>query len=408
MSHDRFRRALTAGELLFQEGEPGHEAYLIEEGCIEIFQERATGRSVLARLGRDAILGEMALVGDQTRTASARVVEPTVVTVVTHDYLSERLAQTDPLLRHLLHVTMSRSRDSLKRLQRGPFETDREPAVVPEPAADAVQVKDLALKRLRLEQELELALERNEFQLYFQPIMRLTDDRIGGFEALIRWFKPGVGRVPPNDFIWVAENCDLIVRIGHWIIGSALASLNRLEAVHRAANPGEPPLSMSVNLSVRQLGDPLLFPTIQDALARERLEPQRLRLEITESLVMSNMDAVLALLNRCKALGCKLVVDDFGTGYSALSYLHKLPVDTLKLDKSFLVGTDSQSAGMKIVRALAHLATDLGMETVIEGIEEAEQAFACQLAGITYAQGYLYSAPLSLDQAAALLSEPAA
>jgi diguanylate cyclase len=407
MADDRFRRSLHAGEVVFREGERGNEAYVVEQGCVEIFQDRPTGRSVLARLGRDAIFGEMALVGDQTRTASARVIENTILTVVTHDYLSERLADADPLLRHLLHVTMARSRDSLRRLRTGPFDPAAEPAepaaAPPAPASD----QDAALKRLRMEQDMERALVNDEFQLYFQPIVRLTDDSVAGFEALIRWFKPGVGRVPPDEFIWIAEDCDLIVRIGHWIIGSALASLNKLDAAHRAASPEQAPLSMSINLSIRQFADPELFPTLQRVLEHEQLAPRRVRLEITESLVMTNMEAALELLQRCKALGAKLVVDDFGTGYSALSYLHKFPVDTLKLDKSFIAEATPDGPGMKIVRAIANLAADLGMETVIEGVETAEQALACQLAGVTYAQGYLYSKPLSLEQAGTLLARAA-
>jgi EAL domain-containing protein (putative c-di-GMP-specific phosphodiesterase class I) len=400
MPEDRLRRTLAAGEVLFREGDPGHDAFVIEQGSIEIYQERAIGRNVLARLARNAIFGEMALVGDQTRTASAMAVEPTVLRIVTHSYLTERLTAADPLLRHLLHVTMARSRESLKRIKHGPFDT-RTPGDAA--AASTAPDQDLALKRLRVEQDLERALANNEFQLHFQPILRLADGSISGFEALIRWIRPGIGRVPPNDFIWVAEECDLIVRIGHWVIADACRALNHLEPLHQSAHPGAPPLSMSVNLSIRQFGDPQLFPTIERVLQHEKLAPQRLRLEITESLVMGNMDEALALLNRCKELGCKLVVDDFGTGYSALSYLHKFPVDTLKLDRSFIHNVGRDGAGMKIVRAIAGLAGELGMETVIEGIEAGEQAQACAGAGVTYAQGFYFSLPLPLDEAGRLL-----
>jgi EAL domain-containing protein (putative c-di-GMP-specific phosphodiesterase class I) len=404
MGQDRFRRVLKAGDLLFREGEPGTEAYLVETGAIEIFQDRPQGRVTLARLGRDSIFGEMALVGDQTRTASALATERTVLAVVTHEYLSERLAQADPLLRHLLRVTMARSREALQRARTGfaPTDAPAEPATTEAATTDEAYDEDLALKRLRLEQELESALEQQQFQLYFQPIVRLADDSIAGFEALIRWIKPGVGQIPPSEFIWVAEQCDLIVRIGHWAIGNALAALKAFDGQHQA--PGGAPLTMSVNLSIRQFADPALFEVVQRELERQQMPAPRLRLEITESLVMSNMDAALSLLRRCKDLGTKLVVDDFGTGYSALSYLHKFPVDTLKLDKSFIGDAHPDGPGMKIVRAIAHLATDLGMETVAEGIENAEQAFACQLAGITCAQGYLYGRPLPFDQAAALLA----
>lgn len=407
MAQDRFSRSLPAGEVLFREGDPGHDAYVIESGCVEIFQDRPDGRRTLAQLGRNQIFGEMALVGDQTRTASAIATEPTVLTVVTHQYLTERLSHADPLLRHLLHTTMARSRQSLRQAQGWADESEdgAEPAAA---RTSEIKDQDQALKRLRLEQDIERALENREFQLHFQPIVRLADNSVAGFEALIRWFRPGIGRVPPNEFVWVAEDSGLIVKIGHWIIQSACESLNRLDAVNRVAAPGSPPLSMSINLSIRQFSDPDLFPTLQQTIEREQLPPRRVRLEITESLVMSNMEAVLALLHRCKRLGCKLVVDDFGTGYSALSYLHKLPVDTLKLDQSFIRDVAAEGAGMKIIRGIARLATDLGMETVIEGVETAAQAQDCRLAGVTYAQGFHYSPGLALQPAGEFLQKQAA
>lgn len=400
MAADKFRRTLAAGETLFREGEPGHEAYVIESGRIEIFVVSPKGRYVLAQLDKDDIFGEMALTGDQTRTASAMATEPTALAVITHDYLTERVNGADPLLRHLLRVTMARTRDTLHRARAGTatlVSPSESPMTIP--GSDTLNDRDVALKRLRLEQDLETALEQNEFQLHFQPILRMNDGSVAGFEALIRWFKPGVGRVPPNEFIYVAEECGLIVKIGHWIIRTALESLNRLQAVHQIACPQAEPLFVTVNLSIRQFADPDLFSVLEQALRAEALEPSRVKLEITESLVMSNMNASLALLQRCKQLGCKLAVDDFGTGYSSLSYLHKFPMDTLKLDRSFIKEVASDEQAMKIVRAVSNLANELGMETVVEGIETADQAETCRKIGIRYAQGFHYSAALPLKEA---------
>ncbi len=156
------------------------------------------------------------------------------------------------------------------------------------------------------------------------------------------------------------------------------------------------PETVSLNLSIRQFDDPLLFPTIESALERHGLAPRHLKLEITESLVMSDFDASHALLQRCKDHGIGLAVDDFGTGYSSLSYLHRLPVDTLKLDRSFLSDVLANPASWKIVRAVANLARDLGVQTVAEGVETAEQADALREIGIDCAQGFHYARPAPL------------
>lgn len=406
MSQDKFRRTLAAGEILFREGDHGQEAYVVESGSIEISTRRAGAQHVLARLGADDILGEMALVGDQHRNASAVATEPTTLAVITHDYLQDRLSHADPMLRHLLRVTTSRYRDSL---QRAHGEAAPAPAAAEAAPADAGNDdRTLALKRLRIEQDLERALDQGEFKLFYQPIVRLSDNSVAGFEALIRWFKPGVGRIPPGDFISVAEESGLIVKMGHWIIRTACEDINHLEAAQRQANPDRPPLFVTVNLSIRQFSDPILFDTINSTLAKEGLAANRVKLEVTESMVMSNMDAALALLKQCKSLGAKLAVDDFGTGYSSLAYLHKFPMDTLKLDRSFIQDMASNEASMKIVRAVAHLAGELGMDTVCEGVEQAEQVESCRKVGITYAQGFYYSPALPVDEAAVYLQAPVA
>lgn len=400
MSQDKFRRTLTAGEVLFQEGEPGHEAYVVESGVIEISAQRPGGRVVLALLGPDDILGEMALVGDQKRTASAIALETTTLVVMTHDYLTERLTHADPMLRHLLRISMSRNRNSLLSARTGPMSYAADPQLED---SDLLGDRSLALKRLRTEQDLERALDQHEFQLYYQPIVRLSDNTVAGYEALIRWFKPGFGRIAPSEFISVAEESGLIIKMGHWIIQTACEDIQRLQQAQSKAKLTDNSLFVTINLSIRQFADPALFSTISNALQSHNLEPGRVKLEITESMVMNNMDAALALLQQCKSMGAKLAVDDFGTGYSSLAYLHKFPMDTLKLDCSFIRDITNNDASMKIVRAVARLASELGMDTVCEGVELPEQAQICRQIGITYAQGFHYSPALPLEEAAAYL-----
>ncbi|HSW14037.1 MAG TPA: EAL domain-containing protein [Solimonas sp.] len=386
MRADRHRRTLAAGEILFREGDQGHEAYVVESGCIEIYTGDAASRRRVARLGRDELFGEMTLVGSQTRVASALALETTTVTVVSHDYLEERLESADPLLRHLLRVAIIRGRDSMQRLGELNGAASA-PAPVADPDGSADQ--RAALQRLRLEQAMETALERQEFRLYLQPIVHLHDGSPAGFETLIRWIRADGSQVSPGEFIPVAEQSEFINILGHWIIRDAC----RLMAALDQAAPGREPF-LSLNLSFRQFRDPELFPVLEAAMREHRVVPQRLRLEITESMIAHDMQAAKELLGRCKALGAKLSVDDFGTGYSSLSYLQHFPMDSLKLDRSFIGEIGSSPAAAKIVGAVARLAADLGMQTVAEGIETAEQAARCRELGIDYGQGFHWARAL--------------
>lgn len=385
----RFTRHIDAGEVLFDVGERGHEAFIVAAGAVEIVGTVGGERRRLARLGPNELFGEMALMGDQTRTAQAIACEPTTVYVIPHDTFSGCLHRADPLLRHLLRLTILRARAALRddlasQLIPPDYETLQDDHLDAE--------REVVLQRLLIEQDLAEALERDEFSLHYQPILRLADGDVTGFEALLRWRHPAHGAVSPAVFVPVAEASGQIVPMGHWIIDTAVAAAARI-----ATRPG-PTLTVALNLSIRQFDDPQLFPTIEAALARHQLAPDRLKLEITESLVMSNFDASRDLLRRCKDRGIGLSVDDFGTGYSSLSYLHQLPVDTLKLDRSFLSDVLTNPASLKIVRAVARLAADLGMQTVAEGVETTEQAEALKAIGIDCAQGFLYARPAPLDQ----------
>ncbi len=398
MSEDRLRRTLATGELLFRQGQQGNAAFVIESGAIEIFSERDDMRQVIARLGVNDIFGEMALLGDAVRTASAAAVEPTQLLVVTHEHLNERLLGADPLTRHLLRTVVLRCREMLAWMRssgaaRG--SPERISAVLAEEGEDATD-RELAFARLRTEQELEGALQRREFLLYFQPIVRLSDRRVAGFEALIRWFKPGQGMVPPGEFIPVAESSSLINRIGLWILETGFDSLLEMD---QAAGSRAEPLFLTINLSARQLGDPELLP----ALARqvERLEGRdcRIKLEITESLMIGNVVEVQAFIARCRELGVFVVLDDFGTGYCSLSYLHLFDVNTMKLDRSFVRGMAVSDASEKVVRGVTRMAHDLGLTVVVEGVERLEDADRAAGLGIDYVQGFFYGRPAPLAEA---------
>lgn len=372
---------------------------MIESGVIEIFSERDDVRQVIARLGSNDIFGEMALLGDAVRTASAEAVEPTQLLVVTPEHLNERLLGADPMTRHLLRTVVLRCREMLAWMHAsGAARTAPERTALVTADNDAEHAdRELAFGRLRTEQELELALERKEFKLYFQPIVRLSDRKVAGFEALIRWFKPGQGMVPPGSFIPVAEASSLINRIGLWILESAFDSL--IEMDEASAGSTLEPLFLTVNLSARQLTDPELLPALAEQAKKLKGRDCRIKLEITESLMIGNVVAVQAFIARCRELGLGVVLDDFGTGYCSLSYLHLFEVHTMKLDRSFVRGMAVSEASEKVVRGVTRMAHDLGLTVVVEGVERLDEADQAASLGIDYVQGYFYGRPMPLTDA---------
>ena len=257
--------------------------------------------------------------------------------------------------------------------------------------------------RLALESDLRRALEREEIKLVFQPIMRLEDKRIAGFEALVRWDHPRHGRLNPQEFISIAEESGLIVEIGLFVLER---TARQLGAWQRAMGVNLP-IFASVNVSSRQLLRHDLINDIRAVLARNEVVPGTLKLEVTESLVMENPEYAAQVLERVRELGAGLALDDFGTGYSSLSYLQRFPFDTIKVDRSF-VRQNGSGARPVILRSIVGLAHDLGMEVVAEGAETDEDAIELYALGCEYAQGYLFGEPMSADECRHLLARQSA
>ena len=249
---------------------------------------------------------------------------------------------------------------------------------------------DTALQRLQLKGDLQRALEHKEFLLYYQPVVDLQTGSWVGVEALLRWQHPERGIVPPLQFIPLAEETGLIVPIGQWVLAEAC----RYAAHLRARIPSEQPFHMAVNLSARQLQDPLLIADVRRVLDESGLEPSALILEITESVMMQDIDASLVRLRDLKKLGVRLAIDDFGTGYSSLNYVRRFPVDILKVDKSFIDGVGEGGESAALTRAVIELAGILKLQPVAEGIERSDQLHRLQEMSCDFGQGFLFSAPL--------------
>lgn len=299
-----------------------------------------------------------------------------------HDYQSEELLRD-------AHIAMYRAK-SLGKACHEVFATGMRVQVV---------------KRLQLETDLRRALVSmlshgsQEFYLHYQPIVSLKTGRIVSFEALVRWQHPYYGFISPVEFIPVAEETGLIIPLGKWIFQEACRQLS----IWQAKFSTDPPLMFSINLSGQQFSQPDLVEFIEQTLKTTGLDGRCLKLEITESVAMKDTESTIALLLRLKTLNLQLSIDDFGTGYSSLSYLHRFPIDTLKVDRSFVSRMDDTGEDTAIVQTIVMLGHNLGMDVVAEGIETAAQRAKLQMLNCEYGQGYFFSKPLDSEAATALL-----
>jgi EAL domain-containing protein (putative c-di-GMP-specific phosphodiesterase class I) len=259
----------------------------------------------------------------------------------------------------------------------------------------------LVNERLSLEYSLRRALERDELLLHYQPKIELATGAIVGVEALIRWQHPEHGLIRPQRFIPIAEETGLIVPIGEWVLRTACRQNRAWQ------DAGLPPIAVAVNVSTRQFRQESLVKTVARILVESGLNPEHLELELTESMVMYNADAAIAILHELKSLGVRLSVDDFGTGYSSLSYLRRLPIDCLKIDQSFVthIGDRIDTDDGLLAQAIISLGHSLKLRVIAEGVETEAQVRFLKMHACDEAQGFYYSEPLSAHDYARLLAD---
>jgi EAL domain-containing protein (putative c-di-GMP-specific phosphodiesterase class I) len=258
-----------------------------------------------------------------------------------------------------------------------------------EPEMDA-----LMQARRTLELDLRKAIVENQFALYFQPLVNLKTESISGFEALLRWHHPSRGLIQPSEFIPLAEEIGLIVQIGEWVVNEAC----------RQAQSWPETLKVAVNISPIQFRNRDLVRTVARALRGSGIDPGRVEIEITESVMIHDFDAALSMLHQLKALGVSISMDDFGTGYSSLSYLRSFPFDKIKIDQSFVRGLGDKSDCIAIIRAVTGMCDSLGITTTAEGVETAGQLSLLRAERCTEVQGFVITEPRPADEVPALIS----
>ncbi len=382
------RRRFGRGEVIFREREKAGEAFIIESGRVEISTDVGAEHKVLAILGPGEMFGEMAALDGTERSATAIAREDTELTLIVHEQLRSRVEAAEPVLRLLLRVILNRFRHEQSLFRHlGNGGVDHVNA-----SAEAANAK-LAIDKIKLESELRGALARQELEVHYQPIVRLKEGGTVGFEALLRWSHPELGSIPPDRFIGLAEETALIVPIGRSVLEQACRDLVRFQS--RLG----PDVLMSVNVSGRQFAEPSFLSELKTVIHETGVNPCSLKLEITEGVLMDHRSRLLGWIESCKKLGASIALDDFGTGFSSLSYLASFPIDTLKIDRSFVRAMGADPRSFKIVRAINQLARGIGLDVVAEGIEDDRQRRELLLMGCELGQGFLFSHAVPFDQA---------
>ncbi|HZQ61762.1 MAG TPA: EAL domain-containing protein [Casimicrobiaceae bacterium] len=384
-----YRIELAAGDVLFREGDAPTAAFLIESGSLRITAERNGAPVTLSDLGPGALVGEMAVLDDSPRSATATALEACVLTPIDRAQFAERLQNADPVVRALLLSQLSRYRAALATFAGGAAPTVERSEEAPG------QEAAFAIDKIRLENQLREALERHELEIRLQPILEIATGRIAGFEALTRWSHPERGAVSPADFIALAEETSLILPVGDYVLREVCSILRRF------ADASHGDLFIALNVSGRQLEDADFIERVLRQVREHAIAPAQLKLEITESLIL-DYAKVAALVDHSHRAGMRVALDDFGTGYSNLEHLHKLAFDTLKLDQGFVRQLDNRRCHA-IVRAVVDMSRALGCDMVAEGVEAAQHLVELKELGCQYAQGYLVGKPQSVGEALASL-----
>jgi len=388
------REYLDTHATVFRTGDSGDAAYVIESGCVEVLAGSVDQPLRLAVLADGAMFGEVALLDRQPRTATVKALMPTTLIRIDRQHVEELLGRADPVIQYLLRLLLERFRSSSAKPgsgvgpSNGPDSTNLPPSP---PDLHAAAVRTLSLAH-----DLSAAIGSSQLELFYQPIIHMASHSLIGFEGLVRWRHPTMGLISPDEFIPLAEKTGLIHRIGDWVLRRGMLDWPRLRPLCQPP-PGTAPF-VSLNLSGPELCQPGIANDIQQRLLAMGMPPDELRIELTETAVITNLSQVTAVTQQLRDLGVGIALDDFGTGYAGLDYLQALPFSSIKIDKGFVQQMHDSSRSFHIIKSALELSRRLGLSSVAEGIEDQATSNLLTSMGCTYAQGYLFARPMPLAQ----------
>ncbi len=370
-----------------RQGDKGDCAYIIEEGMVEILIEGPSGdqRSIGTR-GNGTIIGEMALVDDAPRTATIKALKDCKMLEITREDFSQRLKTTDPVIQMISQVILTRYRDTLKRAEIVGESLTYPP---PEMVEKTISEQSDVFESVKIANKFRTALDNDVLEMHYQPIIDLGKGQIIGFEALMRWTDPEDGFISPSLFIPIAEKSGLIVDASKWALRTSCEALKRIQD-----KTGHPDLHMSVNFSSHDFAESDFVDGIKKTITDSGVQPKDVKLEITERLLITQPDNAKDTLQACRDEGIGISIDDFGTGYSSLSYLYYFPIDTLKIDQSFIRAMQKDSRSHELVKSIVALAKSLNLACVAEGVEHPEEADLLREMGCENAQGFYFARPI--------------
>ena len=382
------RENFAPGAVVFKSGEKGDAAYVIESGKVEVLDDDGAR---LALLGAGELFGEIALLDKLTRTATIVAIEPTVLLQIDRNHIQSLLERSDPVVRYLITLLLSRFRSRVG----SSIIAAENPLLIDD---DGVA----ATRTLMLARDVAHAVDNDQLDLAYQPIIRLSSREVVGFEVLIRWRHPLLGVIVPTNLIGIAEKTGLIHAIGQWVLNRALSDWRVLR---RSCDPGCGPL-LSINLSAAELVMPTIVDSIRSLLQQHEVDPREVQIELTETLVIDDPESVTAVLEQLDQLGVTVALDDFGAGYAGLDTLHKLPIQCLKIDSGFVLPAGLNERGREIVANAIRLANALDMTTIVEGVETATAERQLREMGCELAQGFYFGHPMPLEEAVLWAAEP--
>lgn len=364
------------GQFIFHGGERSDRAYIIEKGAVEILAEDKD--EVIHTLTAGELFGEMGVLDQSVRSTAAKAKTQVTLLEIKPGQITDRLTETDPIIQALIGVLLKRLRALLPRNGDG-AQADLLSHV-------ASIIEQSGLSKFRLESELRTAINSEKVQTVFQPIVDMATNRVSGFEALSRWLHPKLGVISPFEFITLAEETDMIIEVGSLVFNRAIDLLSQL--------PDS--VFININVSARQLNSSQFLPTLLQRLKAKNINAERLKLEITETMMVDIKQAA-QWIERCHQAGFRVCADDFGTGYSGLQQLLELPFDVLKIDQVFIQSVLTKQVNKTLVEAMVSLAKQLGMRLVAEGVEQKSQHELLSQLGVDFGQGYYYGKAMSIS-----------